>query len=219
MADKCLAKPSQSLLQIAILSVYLRRINYDWATVNISFFIVQRNISFQNYISLKTMRLGVLSWEKLKNRETHCRIVSLDQLGSRKRFPMFIAWTSQKSFKSSLTSASKLAIVLIYKHSKSTWIVLWLLWNVQNQHIAERERSTTVVVLISGPLVWSRLIYERCVTHLHTAVPTVNLFLTLRVIHNLTRPWSSRNQRTLFIKLFRRFWCYHVPSIAPVRYN
>ena len=219
MADKCLAKPSQSLLQIAILSVYLRRINYDWATVNISFFIVQRNISFQNYISLKTMRLGVLSWEKLKNRETHCRIVSLDQLGSRKRFPMFIAWTSQKSFKSSLTSASKLAIVLIYKHSKSTWIVLWLLWNVQNQHIAERERSTTVVVLISGALVWSRLIYERCVTHLHTAVPTVNLFLTLRVIHKLTRPWSARNQRFLFIQLFRRFWSYHVPSIAPVRYN
>ena len=29
MADKCLAKPSQSLLQIAILSAYLRIINYD----------------------------------------------------------------------------------------------------------------------------------------------------------------------------------------------
>ena len=36
--------------------------------------------------------------------------------------------------------------------------------NVQNQHIAiaEREQSTTVVVLISGAFVWSRLIYERC---------------------------------------------------------
>ena len=40
-------------------------------------------------------------------------------------------------------------------------IVLWLLWNVLNKHIVERERSTTVVVLISGAFVWSRLIYER----------------------------------------------------------
>ena len=83
---------------------YMSRINYDSATVNIhSVFIEQRNISFQNDISLKTMRLGVLSWEKLKNRETHGRIVSLDQLGSRRAiadlFVMFIAWTSQKASK------------------------------------------------------------------------------------------------------------------------
>ena len=37
------------------------RITYESATVNISVFIEQRNISFQNDISLKTMRLGVLS--------------------------------------------------------------------------------------------------------------------------------------------------------------
>ena len=60
MADKCLAKPPRSLLQLAILGVYMRRITYDSATVNISVFIEQRNISFQNDISLKTMRLGVL---------------------------------------------------------------------------------------------------------------------------------------------------------------
>ena len=60
----------------------MRRINYDSATVNIPIFIEQRNISFQNDILLKTMRLGVLKGEKLKNRETHGRIVSLDQLGS-----------------------------------------------------------------------------------------------------------------------------------------
>ena len=29
---------------------------------------------------------------------------------------------------------------------------------------------------------------ERCVRHLHKAVSTDNLFLTLRVIHKLTRP-------------------------------
>ena len=80
MADKCIAKRSRILLQLAILGVYMRRITYDSATVNISVFIEQRNISFQNDISLKTMRLGVLSCEKLKHRENHGRIVSLDQL-------------------------------------------------------------------------------------------------------------------------------------------
>ena len=80
MADKCLEKPSRSLLQLTILGVYTRRITYDSATVNISVFIEQRKLSFQNDISLKTMRLGVLSCEKLKHRETHGGIVSLDQL-------------------------------------------------------------------------------------------------------------------------------------------
>ena len=73
MADKCLAIPSPSILQLAILGVYMKRITYDSATVNISVFIDQRNISFQNDISLKTMRLGVLPWEKLKHRETQGR--------------------------------------------------------------------------------------------------------------------------------------------------
>ena len=48
------------------------------------------------------MRLGVLLWEKLKNRETQGRIVSLDQqLGVEEQFfiadlpgIMFITWTS-----------------------------------------------------------------------------------------------------------------------------
>ena len=70
--EKCLAACDSWRLQ--------RRITYDSATVNISIFVEQRNISFQNDISLKTMRLGVLSWEKLKHRETHGRIASLDQL-------------------------------------------------------------------------------------------------------------------------------------------
>ena len=78
MADKCLAKLSRSLLQLVILGVYMRGITYD--SVNISVLIEQRNISFQNDSSLKIMRLGVLSWEKLKHRENHGRIVSLDQL-------------------------------------------------------------------------------------------------------------------------------------------
>ena len=104
MADKWLSKPSRSLLQLAILGVCMRRIKYDSATVNNSVFIEQRNISFQNDISLKkTMRLGVSSWKKLKHREAHGRIVSLEQTGSRKAiadlFVIFIAWTSQKASK------------------------------------------------------------------------------------------------------------------------
>ena len=67
-------------------------------------------------------------------------------------------------------------------------IVLWLLWNEQNQHIAERQRTTTVVVLISGSFVRSRLIYERCLhlsdTFAYRSAHN-NLFLTLRVVHKL----------------------------------
>ena len=53
--------PGPNVVELAILVVYMRRINYNSATVNISVFIKQRNISFQKGISLKTMRLGVLS--------------------------------------------------------------------------------------------------------------------------------------------------------------
>ena len=50
------------IVQLAIPGVYIMRISYDSATVNIFVFIEQRSISFQNDISLKkTMRLGVLS--------------------------------------------------------------------------------------------------------------------------------------------------------------
>ena len=60
MADKCLAKPLRSLLQLEILGVYMRRINYDLATVKISVFIEQRNIPFQNDISLQNHEIGSL---------------------------------------------------------------------------------------------------------------------------------------------------------------
>ena len=167
----------------------MRRITYDSATVNISVFIEQRNISFQHDISLTTMRLGVLSWEQLKNRETHGRIVSFDQLREiADLFVMFIAWTSQKASKVHKL-VSKLAIVLI--------------WNIQSPHEDNRpvtpvkctksahrgtQRSTTVVVLISGAFVRSRLIYERCLhlgdTFAYCSAHS-NLFLTLHVIHKL----------------------------------
>ena len=54
---------ADSIVQLAIPGVLIHKENqyYDSATVNISVFIEQRNISFQNDISLKNMRLGVLS--------------------------------------------------------------------------------------------------------------------------------------------------------------
>jgi len=139
--------------------------------------IEQRNISFQNDISLKTMRLGVLSWEKLKNRELGPALES-------KTFRHVYGLDESKRFKNVCLKVGHSNL----KHLKSTRIVLWLLWNVQNQHIADRKRSTTVVVLIAGAFVGSPLIYESCL-HLSDTFACRsahnNLFLTLRVIHKL----------------------------------
>ena len=74
------------------------------------------------WYSLKTMRLGVLPWEKLKNCATQDRIASLDQLERRvKKLQKFINFCLKVGHSANL------------KHSKSTLktIVLWLLWNVQ----------------------------------------------------------------------------------------
>ena len=80
MADEVILNVAK--LQTALYSLqfsaftYMVRINYDSATVNISVFIQQRKILFQNDISLKTMRLGVLlreelnkSWNSRQNHE------------------------------------------------------------------------------------------------------------------------------------------------------
>ena len=145
----------------------MRRITYDSATVNISVFTEQRNISFQNDISLKTMRLGVLSWEKVKYRETHGRIVSLDlRLEVEEQLLIFSAscsWSPGrvKKLQKFINFCLKVGHSSNLKHSKSTWRQSSS-DSSENQHIAEGERSTTVVVLISGAFVWSRLIYERC---------------------------------------------------------
>ena len=63
MADK--AKLSQTLLLTALYCIYMRRINFDSATVNISVFIKQRNISFhgQNDISQRAVRKVKKSWD------------------------------------------------------------------------------------------------------------------------------------------------------------
>ena len=133
-------------------------------------FIEQRNISFRNDISLKTMRLGVLSWEKLKHPETHGRIVSLYHLRLGVEEQLLILSASclspgrVKKFQKFINVCLKVGHSSDLKHSKSTWRQSSCdsCEMCKNQHTAEREWSTTVVVLISGAFVWSRLIYERC---------------------------------------------------------
>ena len=64
MSPKTVAKSlADGIVQLVIPSVLIHKDNQfnDSVTVNISVFIEQRNISFQNDISLKNMRLGVLS--------------------------------------------------------------------------------------------------------------------------------------------------------------
>ena len=146
------------------LGVYMRRITYDSATVNISVFIEQRNISFQHDISLTTMRLGVLSWEQLKNRETHGRIVSFDQLREiADLFVMFIAWTSQKASKVHKL-VSKLAIVLI--------------WNIQSPHEDNRPVTPVKCSKSAHRDRGTGTIYDSC---------RFDLFLTLHVISKIAR--------------------------------
>ena len=64
MSRKTIAKSlADGIVQLAIPSVLIHKENQynDSVTVNISVCIEQRNIPFQNDISLKNMRLGVLS--------------------------------------------------------------------------------------------------------------------------------------------------------------
>ena len=149
------------------------RINYDSATVNISVFIQQRKILFQNDISLKTMRLGVLlreelnkSWDSRQNHELGVKeqllLISLSCLspGWVKKLQEFMKFCLQVSHIANLT------------HSKSTWRQLTILWKLQNHNIESSGHNThsallycwevqewlikdNIVVLISGILVWA----------------------------------------------------------------
>ena len=191
MADRCLAKPSRSLLQLAILGVYMRRITHDSATVNISVFIEQRNISFQNDISLKTMRLGVLSWEKLKNRETHGRIVSLDQLSlgvwdyRSAQMLIFSSCLSPgrvKKLQKFINFCLKVGHSSNLKHSKSTWrqsscesCEIYKISTSPNENDL-RQFSFWYRALSCGGDSFTKGVYI-WVTNLHIAVPTITCSL------------------------------------------
>ena len=66
MADKCLAKPSRSLLQFAILGVYMRKITYDSATENISGFIEKKKHFISELYFTKNHEIGSLVVRKVK---------------------------------------------------------------------------------------------------------------------------------------------------------
>ena len=187
---------ADGIVQLAILCIYMRRnTNYDWATVNISVLIQQRNISFQNDISLKTMWLGVLSWEKLKNRElgpawgvTEQKLICLSCLspGRVKKLQKFI------------TFCLKVGHSVNLKHSKSTWrqlIANNMKSSGHNARSALLDRGTGT----NNPrqlLFWHRTFscdptnYERCLHPSETFAYRSahnNSFLMLRVIHELKR--------------------------------
>ena len=156
----------------------MRRINYDSATVNISVFIQQRNILFQNDISLKTTKKHFISeWYFPKNHEIGSLAVrkvkkSWDSRQNRELGPAY-GVEEQLLISSSCLSPGRLKKLQKFinfclkvghsanlKHSKSTWSQLIVLWKVQNhpQRLTTswsrngKDRSTTVVVLISGVL-------------------------------------------------------------------
>ena len=144
----------------------MRRITYDSATVNISVFIEQGKISFQNDISLKTMRLGVLSWEQLKDRETHGRIVSLDQLrlGVEEQLLIFSSCLSPgrvKKLQKFVNFCLKVGHSANLKHSKSRWRQLIILWKLQNHNIETSGHNARSVLLYRGD-VWERSTYDNC---------------------------------------------------------
>ena len=58
---------ARRVLADGVVLLHLHVKNYDSTTINISFFIQQRSISFQNDISQKAVRLGVLQWGREKS--------------------------------------------------------------------------------------------------------------------------------------------------------
>ena len=116
-------------LYTATPGVYMRRINCDSATVNISFFIY---FAKNHEIGSLVVRKVEKSWESRQN-----RTVSLDQFGSRRAVAdllvVFIAWTSQKDlFCLKVDRSANLNL------SKSTWRQLIVQWNVQNQNLTSK---------------------------------------------------------------------------------
>ena len=145
----------------------------------------------------KTMRLGVLSWEKLKNRETHGRIVRLDQLGVEEQLLIFSSCLSPgrvKKLEMFINFCLEVGHRLIWNiqspHDIRQLIVLWKvqthnikLDTMHAQHflIAERERSifNTCRFDIGGfrsePTDYESV--HTWVIHLHIAVPRITCSL------------------------------------------
>ena len=88
------------------------------------FYWTKKQLISEWYFTKKTMRLGVLSWENLKHRETHGRIVSLDQLGSRRAIAIFSSCLSPgrvTKLQKFIHFCLKVGHSANLKRSKSTW--------------------------------------------------------------------------------------------------
>ena len=142
----------------------MRRINYESATVNISVFIEQRNISFQNDISLKTMTAAglfvIIAWTSQKASKVH-KLVS--------ELAIVPIWNIQSPHEDNLSSCERYKIILTSKALGTR--------DAHHFLIAEQELSICDSCRFD---MRSRLItngvYTR-VTHLHIAVPTITCFL------------------------------------------
>ena len=106
------------------------------------------NISFRNDISLKTMKLGVLWWEKLKNRESQGRIVpwAWTSLGVEEQLPAELLIFSSclspgrvKKLQMIINFCLKVDHSANLNPSKSTWSQLIIVvWNVQNHNLTSK---------------------------------------------------------------------------------
>ena len=149
-------------------------------------------------VSLQTMRLGVLPWERLKNHENRELGPAWESQNNAiaDLFVMFIASTSQKASKVHIkTPVSKLAIALISNiqslHITEENLSSWR--NVQNHNIRSFGHNARSALLDRG----TGAIYDSCrfdigrfraeptnykfvytrVMHLHIAVPTITCTL------------------------------------------
>ena len=118
MANKCLAKPSRGLLQLAIPGVYEENKLRLSDSKHFRFYWIKKHF-ISEWFSLKTMRLGVLSWEwgKIVRLTTESRVWT--NLGVEEQLLIFSSCLSpgQKASKlRKLASASKLATALIWNN-------------------------------------------------------------------------------------------------------
>ena len=127
MADKCLAKPSRSLLQLAILGVRLHEENHlrFSNSKHFRFYWTTKNF-FSEWHFTKNHEIGSPVLKKYKYRDTHGRIVSLDQLrlGVEEQLLIFSSCLSPgrvKKLQKFINFCLEGGHSANLKHSKSTW--------------------------------------------------------------------------------------------------
>ena len=159
------------------------------------------------------MRLGVLSWEKLKIvRLTAChgRIIRLDQLGSRRatQLLIFSSWLSPwrvKKLEKFINFCLKVGHSANLKHSKYRWrqlIVLSEMYKIITSKALGNRGTGTVYDNCRFDIERFRAEptnYEWCLhpsdTFAYRSAHN-NLFLTLRVIHKF-KTWKKRCHQML----------------------